>query len=421
MEPVAEKLKGFFQSTQDFTMGLFQKRDKSSSPRCNPIEILKRLQREAFSDIMKLRDRQEKVERMLLFHKSTKGSPFQELTTHVQGMVDVAGALLFVDEIDQQSCDTAGMRTGINSKFIFETNIRQNDSLVAEFVACPNAQGPSDEYFGSPLSLTKVMYSANVKDWISAVVVPWGARCRDAVITSNPSQQERSLTDFSSFGPPMLNECHGSAVGLMVKRTNIAASLAGLVSEKRLELDSEITQLGPIQTRNCFSTFGQVIYQLSKGTTLTLLGIHKRLIKPSQCSSLRKFTIPLGSLKRREAVDAPILPIAWNTEGSGSIALILESELDDSTRVGGWVEMQNSNSRCLQWAVSMSDTPEDELGWGLSLGGITQGPSSWDHFQAEAFLKYNMGKRCSLQPGIVYVMDGTRRFPALMFRSSWSL
>ncbi|KAF5178538.1 GDSL esterase/lipase [Thalictrum thalictroides] len=389
------------------------------------IEILKRLQRETFSDIMKLRDRQEKVERMLLFHKSTKGSPFQELSTHVQGTVDVAGALLFVDEIDQQSCDIAGMRTGINSKFTFETTIRQNDSLVAEFVACPNAQGPSDEYFGSPLSLTKVMYSANVKDWISAVVVPWGARCRDVAVTSNPLQQERSLTDFSSLGPPMLNKCHGSAVGFMVKKTNIAASVGGLVSEQRLELDSEITQLGPVETRNCFSGFGEVIYQLSKGTTLTLLGIHKRLIKPSQRSSLRKFTIPLGSLKRREtvdvSVDSPISPITGNTEGIGSIALVLESELDDSTRVGGWVEMQNSNSRCLQWAVTMSDTPEEELGWGLSMGGITQGPSSWDHFQAEAFLRFNMGKRCSLMPGIVYVMDGTRRFPAVMFRSSWSL
>ncbi|KAF5197078.1 GDSL esterase/lipase [Thalictrum thalictroides] len=100
---------------------------------------------------MKLRDRQEKVERMLLFHKSAKGSPFQELSTHVQGTIDVVGALLFVDEIDQQSCDTTEMRTWINSKFTFETTIRQNDYLVAEFVAFPNAQGPSDEYFGSPL------------------------------------------------------------------------------------------------------------------------------------------------------------------------------------------------------------------------------------------------------------------------------
>lgn len=57
------------------------------------IDILKRLQREAFSEIMKLRDRQEKVERMI----SSKGGSFQETSsTHVRGEVDVLGAVLMM-------------------------------------------------------------------------------------------------------------------------------------------------------------------------------------------------------------------------------------------------------------------------------------------------------------------------------------
>lgn len=69
----------------------------------------------------------------------------------------------------------------------------------------------------------------------------------------------------------------------------------------------------------------------------------------------------------------------------------------------------------------MSDSPNDDLGWGLSLGGLVQGPKNWDHFQVEAFLKMNLGTRFSLQPAFVYVMDGTTQFPAVMLRSSWSL
>ncbi|KAL5724710.1 hypothetical protein ACHQM5_007934 [Ranunculus cassubicifolius] len=412
MEAVSESFKGIWKSSEDFTKGLFRKREKPSQ--YNPIEILKRLQREAFSDIMKLRDRQEKVERMVSFHKSAKGSPFQERSTHVHGMVDMGGALLFVDNVDEQNhgaIKRTGMRTGIHSRFTFETVIGQKDSVIAELSAGQDDQGggTSDGYFGSPLSLTKVMYSANVKDWLSAVVVPWGARCKDVAITSNPIHQERSLTEFSSFGPPMLNQCHGAAMGIMVKQSNIAASLAELVSEIELYPNSS-------GIRQCFTTFGQVIYQLSKGTTLTLLGLHKKVRMPYQQLRLSKFNIPLGSLRRGEVhVEDDGLG-----GGGGSMGLILESELDESTRAGGWVEVKNSNPRCLQWAVSMSDTPEDEIGWGVSLGGIVQGPS-WDHFQAEAFLKFNMGKRCSLQPGIVYVMDGATRVPALMLRSNWAL
>lgn len=417
MESVADKLKGFFKSSEEFfTKGFFHKRDKPSQ--YNPIEILKRLQRESFSDIMKLRDRQDKVEKMLSFYKTAKGSPFQEFSTHVHGTVDLGGALLLVHKVDEQNHDAlkrAGMRTGINSRFTFETSMREKDSLVAEFVACQDDDGSSDNLFGIPLSLGKVMYSANVNDWFSAVVVPWGARCKDVAITSNPHQQERSLTDFSSFGPPIFNQCHDAALGIMVKRGRIAACLAELVSEIHLQPDAS-------GIRRCFSTFGQVIYQLSRGTTFTLLGLDKRLSTPSQQMRLSKFTLPLGSLKHDANRNASLGTQNMDDKVScGSISLMLESELDESTRVGGWVEMKNSDPRCMHWAVSMSDTPEKELGWGLSLGGIVQGPLTWDHFQAEAFLKVNVNKRCSLQPGIVYVMDGTNHIPALMFRSNWSL
>lgn len=156
------------------------------------IEILKRLQRETFSDLMKLRDRQERVERMLSVYKSTRnGSPFQEASTHVKGEVNVVGSLLFVENVDQEICDIlniAGVRTGVNSKFIFETIFRQKDAFLAEFVAKHNSQGSHGDVLGSSLALKKVLYLANINNWFSAIAIPLGAQFKDVGIGSDPLQ-----------------------------------------------------------------------------------------------------------------------------------------------------------------------------------------------------------------------------------------
>lgn len=179
---------------------------------------------------------------------------------------------------------------------------------------------------------------------------------------------------------------------------------------------------------HCLSTFGQVICQLSRSTKLSLMGLHQVPRSSNQQVRLGSMVVPVSILRHRKVPDISIEAsgLSLGTASvescpSGSMALMLEPELDESTWIGGWVEIKKSNKRHLQWAVSMSDTPEDEFGWGLKFGGLVQGPKSWDHFQAEAFLKLNFGKKFSLQPALIYVMDGTTQFPALMLRSSWSL
>ncbi|MCL7023322.1 hypothetical protein MKW94_021441 [Papaver nudicaule] len=458
MEPVTlvvDKVKGFAKSSGDFLTGILHWHDKPKSR--NPIDILKRLQREAFSDLMKLRDRQDKVERVLSFYKATKS---QEVSTRVRGEVDVVGSLLFLENADQQTCDTlnkAGMQTGVGSTFTFETIVREKDALMAEFTASQN--GYSDDAVGSPLSLSKVMYSANISDWFSAVVIPVGAQCKDVASASNAFQQERSLTNFSFFGSPNLGQLHNGGVaagaGLMVKRSNITATLAEIVSNGMQQ-----EQLDSVGTKHCFSTFGQVLCQITKGTKLTLMGIHNKLTRPSQQQDLQlnRFTVPFGGLRSTNmgrTYASSSSPLAdnltrnnnageepeVNNSGGGSIAMMVDSELDESTRIGSWFEMQNSTPAHLRWGVTVFDTPEAEdgalsVGWGLGVGGSgsigsqkNRGgdlSSAWDHhFQVEAFLKMNMAvegnKKFSLQPGLVYVMDGTTRIPALMLRSNWSL
>lgn len=141
---------------------------------------------------MKLRDRQDKVEQILSFYKTSKGSPFQEASTHVRGEVEALGAILMMGDADQQhydALDRAGIRTGVDSRFTFETTLRGKDILVADFVAAEKGKGLIGDISGRPLSLAKLSYMANISDWISAVAIPVGAQFRDVDSTTNSIHQ----------------------------------------------------------------------------------------------------------------------------------------------------------------------------------------------------------------------------------------
>lgn len=220
--------------------------------------------------------------------------------------------------------------------------------------------------------------------------------------------QERGLTDYSSFGPPLLNQLNGSGIAVTVKKSNTVSSLAQFVSA--LPRDGSLLY--------CFGTFGQVVCQLSSNTKLSILGIHKMANLSRPQPELAAMSLPFSFLQRSGHPDAAIVE---NSVLDGYLAMTLESEVYESTKIGGWVEMKRSNPKYLQWAVTMSDTSVDDFGWSLSLGGLLGGPRKWDHFQVESSLNFNVGKKCKLQPGLLYVIDGATQFPALMFRTNWSL
>ncbi|KAL8218422.1 hypothetical protein R6Q57_021795 [Mikania cordata] len=380
---VADKLKGLAKSTQEFTNGILH--NLGASRRRHPIEILKRLQREAFSDIMKLRDRQDKVERLLSF-KSAKSSPFSETNTRIKGEIEALGLLLMIDRVhedNQDAVNRTGIRTGVSSRFIFETTVREKDSLTAEFVA----KGQLDV----PLSLAKVMYSANVNDWCSLIAVPLGAKCSDV-----------GLTICSFTGPPLLNQHVGSGIGLTVKKSNCIASLAQFV-----------TQLESAVTTHWLSTVLQVTYQLSWSTKISLSGLNRTPKIASQIVSLGPLALPLGLFRHRNE------PMETDDGSFGSTALVLESDLDSSTKVGGWVEWNRLDSKYLHWGVSVCDLPEDDIGWGFKVGGSVAGSRVWDRFLLEAFSKVKLGEKFELQPSLTYIKDGSTRFPALTMKSTW--
>lgn len=225
--------------------------------------------------------------------------------------------------------------------------------------------------------------------------------------------QERGLTKYSEFGPPLLNQQNGSAVGIKVRKANIVSSFAQFVSS----LENPVNSDG--LTRS-LSTFGQVVWELSRNTKLSLLGMHRQSRPSSQNISLGELAFPI-SIHKHDSFSETSMEEGSPTNRERSIALMFNSELDDSAKIGVWIQTRNSNSKILQWGFTMSDTPEDELGWGLSLGGVLEGRKRLEHFQVETFFNLNFGNRFTLQPGLVFVKDGGTQFPALVLRSSWSL
>ncbi|KAG8491558.1 hypothetical protein CXB51_014788 [Gossypium anomalum] len=406
MNPIAsgvDKIKGF---VHDLVKG----RDYSS--RRNPIEILKRLQRESFSDLMKLRERQDKVERLLSFYKTSKENPFEGSNTLLRGEVDFLAAVLLMSKVEDEHWDgvgQAGIRTMVDSRFRFATTVGGKDTFGVDFMANQKRIENSNVY-GTPLTLSKLFYKGSAGDWFSAIAIPFGAQFRDLNVTSASSlQEEKGLTDLS-FGPPMLHQHNGGAIGVTVRRSNIIASLA-----------QSFRGMG---NEHCFSTFGQVVCQLPIRLKLSFLGLRRGPKLASRNFCLGAVALPVGLSRYLEDVDtvneAAFMPSDTNTPESGSVALMLESELDEYQRLGGWIEMKQTNPKILQWAVNLSDTSEDVFGWGVSVGGVVEGPRNWDHFQVESYVKLNLGKRCSLKPGIAYVVDGNSRTLALALRSNCS-
>ncbi|XP_062234059.1 protein FREE1-like isoform X2 [Phragmites australis] len=336
------------------------------------IDILKRLQRQAFYDIMQLRERQEKVERVLSLYKATKGGPFAEESTLVKGIINVAGSL---------ARDSSESYSGISSRFVFETTIHKKDSLFAELVADHRYMSQENDHIGSPLVLSKVMYLSNINDSFSVAAVPIGARCDDFSTDPNLREEHWLASLRSSLRPPLLIKSHKYAGGLIFSSKNIAASFAQLISSAGK----------PGEASRVFTGFGQISYQMPHDIKLTMSAAWRGL------SSISRTSKP--------------------TTGG---CIDFELKIDEDSRIGAWIEVnKKSNSRSLICALTLSDTPEDNLGWGVSLRRGTEAKPQ--RFQVEGFLNIHLGKKAALKPGIVFNVDGRRCTPGLVFQSSWSL
>jgi hypothetical protein len=144
---------------------------------------MKRLQRETFPDVMRLMDRHEQIDRILSMYRSGKGFHFPDLPVRVKVALEAVGALLLVDDEEfdhaRDILGVAGNRTGLSSRFLLESKTRGKDTIAAELSTKLGAGAiHGEEDTGRrPLELTRLQYCAHVNDWLSMILVPFGAQC----------------------------------------------------------------------------------------------------------------------------------------------------------------------------------------------------------------------------------------------------
>lgn len=191
------------------------------------------------------------------------------------------------------------------------------------------------------------------------------------------------------------------------------------------------------------TTFGQVSWKPADDVKLSFSGLWQVCSLSPRFNNLGILAIPLGSLKQENPiaiateehtelsvkVQKPSAGATSHTAVHGasttlhlgrSIALMLDCELYQTLKTEGWLQVESPNHGPVRWGFSLSDIPENELGWGVRVGGTAE--EKTHHLQQldlEGYLNFNLGKGARMQPGLVYAKTGEKMTPALFLRSSW--
>ena len=159
---------------------------------------LKRLLREAFLDLTRVKERLDKLEFHTGLRKSRAQSSLGEgaAKTRLKGEVCAGGAFLLLDDqssrYSRAALEQAGLHSGIDVRFTFETSYRERDVMITECSA--GHSGSDGSILGGPISVTKLVYNAQVTDDLNVVVAPLGSLASDITETVNPLQVSIVLT-----------------------------------------------------------------------------------------------------------------------------------------------------------------------------------------------------------------------------------
>lgn len=221
----------------------------------------------------------------------------------------------------------------------------------------------------------------------------------------------------SFHGPPSFSEHHNCAAGFRIKGSRFTASFAELLFGS----GGPDSQSGGA---NRITTFGQVSCEPAKDVKLSLSGLWQACSSTSRFNNLGILAVPVGSMKPGKNA-TPTGPEAetgvavQRSASAPSVAVMVDCELYETIKAEGWFQVERSIHRPVRCGFSLSDTPDNKLGWGVRMGGTAAGEGHQLHHQhLEGFLNLSFGKG-SLQPGLVYAMEGDRWTPALFLRSSW--
>ncbi|MCO5577276.1 hypothetical protein L7F22_031103 [Adiantum nelumboides] len=436
------------------------------------IDTIKRLQREAFFELMKLREKFEKLEQVT--QARLKQEQLGGARTHLKGQVKAGTAFVVLENesirCSRDSLELAGMQTGLDVKFTFETPFRENDVLITQVVSGQSSSVGDQSTLGGPLKLGKLHYVAHVSEDISLSIVPLGAQGQDVTEIVNVLQ-DQGLTCFSSQGPALFNHCKGSALGATVSGSKFAFSFAQYLSgwSNYVPAMEFLTEGDPL----CYSTLCEILFQPTEGFIFSFCGLNQYWPAPPLPSSMALHWSEMGPLifpkikakkdnfsttlsngsditrlhPQWEAPDLESGPATFQNKGTGLLSLAVSSSLDlgETLSLSGWAQvergglLQGPDKGNFQWAICLAKTSGAGIDWGASIGGSRRNiwhvpSSSYDDYSGddivnlhgpqlnvEAFVKLRCGKGFTLQPGLLYVSNKSSHTPAIVVRSSWSL
>ncbi|KAH7279309.1 hypothetical protein KP509_37G014000 [Ceratopteris richardii] len=439
------------------------------------VGILKRLQREAFYEIMKLREKLEKLEQ--INQARQKLERLGGAKTNLKGEIEAGTAFVVLEDESSRhardSLEQAGMQTGLNVKFTFETPFRENDLLITQILSGHYSSVGDGRALGGPLRLGKLHYIAHVNDEIAFSFVPLGAQAQDVTEIINVLQGQ-GLTSFSSQGPALYNHCKGSAIGTTVGGSKFALSLGQYLSG--WDNHAFTTDSYSLEDPLCYTTLGQLLFQPVEGFVFSLCGLNRYWPTPPLPSSMALHWSEMGPLifprikseksssdmkitctnnrlnmnkiqSQGEPVDLNCRYNTCDTKGTGLLSLAISSSLDfgESLSLSGWAQVERGelihdpDRLNYQWALSVARNSGSGIDWGASIGGsrsdvfqgLNTGHGAYAEYtgadmhgsqlQIEAFLKLTCGKGFTLQPGLLYIANQNASTPAFVIRSTWSL
>jgi len=184
--------------------------------------------------------------------------------------VIAGGAFVLMEDSCSQYAEAAigqaGLQTGLDVKFSFETPFRTSDVLVTQ---CSAGHAVGDGSLAArPISVTKIVYSAHLTDQVRVTVSPIGAQANDMTEIVNTLQGE-ALTKVSRGGPELYNHCNGPALGASLKGNYALLSISQYLS--RWGSGSALSCNSSCLNRPfCLSTLAQLMFEPWENSVFSL-------------------------------------------------------------------------------------------------------------------------------------------------------
>jgi hypothetical protein len=467
---------------------LYQKRKKSGSGilkglplpdeyDSDDVRTLKRLLRDVFSDLVKVRTRLDELENATgiassdlvvdatpLEATSTKSGNNSNTTASpagsspnspslsrtrsaLSGALKIGGGLLWDQEASSSPASassplnaprdgSAGTAGGVGLDTVQDAGVRLGTDLILR-VGGPVRGGkdavmaevridPGEEQF----ALQKILYSCRVAPGLRAILAPFGARGQDVAYTLNPLAGQ-GLTSSVKHGNPLHQKVLGSVLAAAADLKKAWLSLAYFSSSGAGGGSDD----GEIHNTIMAQAVISPIPAISLG--LTILEPGENLLRGGGSSGISGSSSSSSSSPTSSSLGG----------GVGGIGGVLPPPGQPQRQLGGMVALSIKDLALHGWAAADSDSLETKAwhdiqwgmsvgprqdgsgnGWSLGVGKIAAagpGPQSEELLEAlqpnliEISTQWNMGDGMLLTPGVVVLKKGGQNTVFAGIKTAW--